>query len=174
MSGFTHSFGSGDADIWLIRTDAAGDTVWTLSYGGAGFEWGRSVQQISDGGFVVAGYTESFGFVGGAAWLIRTHAAGDTVWTRTYPGAFVANSARQTADGGFIFLATTESAGRDVWLIRTDALGNMLWTQTYGGSGYEKGYSIEQTADGGFIIAAVTTSFGAGDGDAWLIRIAPE
>ncbi|MCH7498288.1 MAG: T9SS type A sorting domain-containing protein, partial [Candidatus Marinimicrobia bacterium] len=115
------------------------------------------------------------------AWLIRTDAQGDTLWTRTYGGSHedIGTSVQQTADGGFVMTGWTgfgfiEFVGTpldaDVWLIRTDAQGNGGWTRTYGGSAPDFGYSVQQTADGGFVIAGATRSYGAGSDDVWLIK----
>ena len=180
VTGFTYSFGADDGDVWLIRTDASGDTLWTRTYdGGAGWDNGSSVRETSDGGFVIAGVTGLRSDSTGNVWLIRSDASGDTLWTRTFGGTGLdfAESVEQTSDGGFILAGATESpdlGSRDVWVIRTDDLGNALWARTYGGVDYEVGYSVRQTADGGFVVAGVTKSYGAGNGDVWLIRIAPE
>jgi len=179
--GKTESFGAGAEDVWLVRTDASGDTLWTKTYGGIDNDHGWSVQQTLDGGFIVAGGTQSFGAGGGDVWLLRTDAFGDTLWTRTYGGSDNdwGYAVQQTLDGGFIVAGETQSfgaGGGDVWLIRTDASGDTLWTRTYGGSDYDGGLSIsvQQTLDSGFIVVGETQSFGAGGSDVWLIRLAPD
>jgi predicted secreted protein len=179
VTGYNRSFSGGECDLWLIRTDATVDTLWTRTYGGSGGEAGWSVQETSDGGFIMAGYTSSFGAGGDDVWLIRSDSLGRTLWARNYGGSLfdVGNSVQQTSDGGFIVVGETQSfgaGGGDVWLIRTDASGDTLWTRTYGGSDYDGGYSVQQTSDGGFIVAGVTDSFGAGSADVWLIRLASE
>ena len=174
--GGTNSFGAGDYDVYLIRTDANGDTLWTKTYGGADREWGYSIQQTEDGGFIVAGFTRSFGAGGSDVYLIRTDANGDALWIKTYGGVNSdwGNSIQQTKDGGFIIVGGTNSFGAgdyDVYLIRTDANGDTLWTRTYGSADYDDcGASVQQTKDGGFIIVGGTRSFGAGDYDVYLIR----
>ena len=174
--GGTNSFGAGDYDVYLIRTDANGDTLWTKTYGGADREWGYSIQQMEDGGFIVAGFTRSFGAGGSDVYLIRTDANGDALWIKTYGGVNSdwGNSIQQTKDGGFIIVGGTNSFGAgdyDVYLIRTDANGDTLWTRTYGSADYDDcGASVQQTKDGGFIIVGGTRSFGAGDYDVYLIR----
>ena len=124
MAGSTESFGAGESDVYLIRTDAQGDTLWTRTYGGSGFDRGFSVQQTSDDGFVVAGVTTSFGAgESDDVYLIRTDAQGDTLWTRTFGGSGHERgwSVQQTDDGGFVVAGSTDSFGAgdtDVWLIR--------------------------------------------------------
>jgi hypothetical protein len=175
IAGWTESFGAGGGDGWLIKTDASGDTIWTQIYGGTRYDAGKSVAQTTDGGYVIAGWTESFGAGARDLWLIKTDAAGDTVWTRTYGGTNedYGYSVAQTTDGGYIITGYTESfgAGRaDVWLIKTDASGDTVWTHTYGGTDTDRGESVQQTADGGYIIAGHTWSFGAGSYDFYLVR----
>jgi hypothetical protein len=166
------------ADLYLIKTNASGDSLWARAYGGSTEDNGLSVQQTADGGYIIAGYTESFG-VGTPdstnVYLIKTDASGDTLWTRTYGGTKDDRgySVRQTADGGYIVAGYTMSfgAGRGAYLIRTDASGDTLWTRSYGGPGFAEGRSVQQTADGGYIIAGSTGSFGAGGADVYLIKI---
>jgi len=175
VAGLTKSYGAGDVDVYLIKTGASGDTLWTRTYGGTDCDMSRSVQQTADGGYVIAGNTYSFGAGNHDVYLIKTDASGDTLWTRTYGGTDYDEgySVQQTADGGYVIAGNTYSfgAGRtDVHLIKTDASGDTLWTRTYGGTDYDLGYSVQQTADGGYIIAGFTASFGAGADDVYLIK----
>jgi len=173
--GLTTSYGEGGWDIYLIKTDASGDTLWTKAYGGSNHELGASVQQTLDNGYVITGSTGSFGAGSEDAWLIKTDASGDTLWTKTFGGSEPdrVRSIQQTDDSGYIMTGYTNSFGAgssDVWLIKTDASGDTLWTKTFGGSEQDQGYSVIQTSDGGYIITGSTKSFGAGSADVWLIR----
>ncbi len=215
IAGWTNSFSAGDADVYLIRTDAGGDTLWTRTYGGSYTDCGYSVQQTSDGGFIVAGntyfpgegrdvylirtdasgdtlWTRTYGgsgdndgysvqqtpdggfIIAGQShydvYLIKTDANGDTLWTRTYGGTYIdeGRSVQQTSDGGFIVAGNTAF---DVYLIKTDANGDTLWTATIHGDSTERAYSVQQAPDGGFIVAGWTNSFGAGDDDVYLIKV---
>ena len=175
IAGHTESFGSGEADVYLIKTDAAGDTLWTRTFGGPGQDRGTSVIQTDDGGYVVAGLTWSFGAGGSDVYLIKTDATGDILWSRTYGGAAsdYGYSVVQTDDGGYVVAGFTSSYGAgsvDVYLIKTDASGDTLWTRTFGGTGWDYGYSVVQTNDGGYVVAGETTSFGAGGADVYLVK----
>ncbi len=172
VAGYTTSFGSA-YQVYLVKTDTAGDTLWTRTYGGTTIDWGYSVQQTTDGGYIVAGWTDSFGN-DLQVYLIKTDALGDTLWTRTYGGitAEWGHSVQQTTDGGYIVAGYTTSFGNgyQVYLVKTDALGDTLWTRTYGGPNYDYGWSIQQTADTGYVIGGMTDSFGNGE-QAYLIKI---
>ena len=173
--GRSKSFGADNLDVYLLTTDALGDTAWTRTYGGTGRDAGYSVQQTADGGYIIAGYTESYGAGGNDVWLIKTDTSGDTTWTRAFGGSHhdEGYSVRQTADGGYIVVGYTKSYGAgnaDIWLIKTDASGDTMWTRLLGGVDHDKGYSVAQTADGGFVIAGLTFSYGAGSADIWLIK----
>ncbi len=175
VAGYTSSFGAGGIDVYIIKTDSIGDTLWTRTYGGAYYEEGFSVQQTSDGGYIVTGWTNSFGVGYNDVYLIKTNTSGDTLWTRTYGGIDYDEgySVRQTSDGGYIIAGRTCSFGDidgDVYLIKTNTSGDTLWTRTYGGMYYDWGNSVQQTSDGGYIIAGFTISFGAGNGDVYLIK----
>ncbi len=175
VAGGTRSFGAGSGDIYLVKTDAVGDTIWTRTYGGSSYDYGYSVAQTSDGGYIVAGMTESFGAGSYDVYLVKTDAVGDTIWTRTYGGSDYdrGNSVAQTTDGGYIVAGETECFGAgeyDVYLVKTDGLGDTIWTRTYGGSGDDWGSSVAQTSDGGYIVAGVTECFGAGESDVYLVK----
>ena len=175
VAGATYSFGAGGTDMWLIKVDAGGNEEWSETFGGLGDDSANSVEQTSDGGYIVAGATRSFGAGGTDVWLLKTDAGGNEEWSETFGGLHddSAQSAEQTIEGGYIVAGGTYSfgaGGADMWLLKTDAGGNEEWSETFGGLHDDKGWSIDETVGGGYILAGETTSFGLGDVDAWLIR----
>jgi hypothetical protein len=130
VAGYTRSFGAGGTDIFLIKTYANGNVQWAKTYGGTGWDEAYSVRQTSDGGYIVAGYTGSFGAGSYDALLIKTDANGNVQWAKTYGGTYwdYAYSVQQTSDGGYIVAGWTHSFGAgsyDALLIKTDANGNI-------------------------------------------------
>jgi hypothetical protein len=173
VAGYTESFGAGSADIFLIKTDANWNISWAKTYGGTYWDVARSFQQTSDGGYILAGETWSFGAGSSDIFLIKTDANGNVQWAKTYGGIDRdwAESVQQTSDGGYIVAGYTGSfGGSDIFLIKTDANGNIIWAKTYGGTNRDDAYSVRQTSDGGYILAGETWSLGAGKWDVFLIK----
>ena len=171
IAGYSDYFVNG-RQAYLIKTNSSGDTLWTRNFGGTSTEAGYSVQQTTDGGYIIAGYSNSFGD-GYQVYLVKTNTSGDTLWTKTYGGAGLdwGYSVQQTTDSGYIVVGYTTSFGNaeQVYLIKTNASGDTLWTRTYGGTSTDEGYSVRQTTDGGYIVAGYTTSFGNGN-QVYLIK----
>lgn len=158
------SLGPCNFNVFFVKADSNGDTLWTRVYGGDQNESGMDFIQTLDGGYAIGGYTASFGAGSKDFYLVKTDSNGDTLWTKTYGGANddEAESIRQTADGGYIMFGTTKSFGAgssDYYLIKTDSNGDTLWTRTYGGTGSDKGFTVQQTNDGGYILMGQSQSY---------------
>ncbi|MEO0215816.1 MAG: hypothetical protein ABIL14_02230 [candidate division WOR-3 bacterium] len=157
ITGSTGSYGAGSGDVWLIKTDFNGDTLWTRTYGGGGLDGGNSVQVCNDNGFIIAGYTYSAGS-SGDVYLIKTNASGDTLWTRTYGTSLsdCGNMVKQTTDNGYIIVG----GNGNIYLIETDNSGNLIWEKTYGSTYTDNGYSVEESPDGRFVVVGYITDIG--------------
>ena len=130
LTGFTYSFGNGNEDVWLIKTDSLGQEEWNQTFGGDDEEQGYFVQQTDDSGFIIIGFKRSSGNGDRDIWLIKTNSNGDEEWNQTFGGDSldVGQSVQQTTDGGYIITGNTGSfsnANYDVLLIKTDSNGNL-------------------------------------------------
>ena len=204
LAGHTGSFdlpggqkSAGSNDFWLVRVGQDGALVWSKTYGGSKSDLATAVASLADGGFAVAGYTQSIDLPGGQKtaggtdfWLVRVAKDGALLWSKTYGGSKsdLATAVASLADGGFAVAGHTASAvlpggkktagGTDVWLVRVAKDGALLWSKTYGGSGHDLGYAMAPLAGGGFVLAGETRSADlpggqktAGSADFWLVRV---
>jgi len=190
----------GGNDFWVVRLDAVGNAVWDRSFGGAGDDALYAIQQTSDGGFILGGYSGS-GATGNKSspnygledfWIVRLDANGNKVWDRSYggPDKDILFALQQTSDGGFILGGYTASdvggnktnanlGGGDFWVVRIDSSGNKMWEREFGGSGEDGIYNLQITADGGFVLGGSSSSpadgnkTGANYGacDIWVVRL---
>ncbi|HEX9240686.1 MAG TPA: hypothetical protein VF910_08565 [Candidatus Bathyarchaeia archaeon] len=163
-------------DVWVFRIDSTGNIIWQHAYGGPGADYASSIARTPDDGFIVAGWTNSFGAGGQDAWLLRLNNTGGVIWQKTYGGAQedVALSVEPTSDRGFIVAGFTNSSGaggQDAWVFKLTPTGNIVWQKTYGGPGADQAVSAQQTTDGGFVVAATTPSFGNGNLDVWVLKL---
>jgi hypothetical protein len=176
MVGSTQSFGSGNEDVFFAKLSQDGDTIWTKTFGGESSDWGYSVQEVSEGGYIIVGGTSSFGEGSLDAYIIKTDANGDLIWSKSFGGVDEdeAYHVRETDDNRYIVAGRTESYGKgynDFYILEIDNNGNSIWSSTYGGTGTDRCYSLDVTSDNGFILVGETNSFGNGGGDVYLIKI---
>ncbi|MBI2839071.1 MAG: hypothetical protein HYX75_12195, partial [Acidobacteria bacterium] len=176
LAGCTNSFGDGGYDAWCLRLDSSGNTVWEKTYGASLDESAFAVDVTPDGGFFLAGVASSFGSGSNDAWCLRLNAVGTPLWQRTYggPSSDFFSTVRATADGGCVLAGSTQAfgaGGSDAWCTRLDASGNLIWQNTYGGALVDSFGEVEVAADGDYILAGTSMSFGGGLYVAWCLRL---
>lgn len=167
-------------NVWLLKTDQSGDTIWTKTYGGTQDDRAYCVVQTVDSCYAVVGYSLSYSTspLYEDVWLFKTDINGDTLWAYTIDGGPVHDRAdrglglQQTIDGGFIISGYTcnENGFADVFLVKTDTAGVVEWTQTYGETTrVEYGMAVEQTSDSGYVIGGFGHEFGS-DFRVWILK----
>jgi hypothetical protein len=174
IAGLTNSTGAGLRDVLLLKTNSTGVLQWSKTYGGASDDEGKSVEETADGGFIISGFTQSYGS-GYQMYLIKTNSTGNITWSKTFGGGGMelGYSVKQTSDGGYVLLGYSDSYGSglvDVLLLKLTATGGISWSKTYGGASDDYGSCINITSDGGYIISGKTLSYGGGAGDFYLIK----
>ncbi len=160
-------------DAKLIKVDSNGSEQWNRKFGGKYNDRFYSVRQTRDGGYILAGMTESYGH---DAWLIKTDPKGNEQWNRTFyvAGGSEALDVQQTHDGYILAGRRISYEGNDALLIKTDSNGIEQWRKIFGGERDDEVSYVHQTGDGGYILAGNTKSFGSGDKEAWLIKVSRE
>jgi hypothetical protein len=165
ITGHGRSFGAGAYDVYLVKTDALGNTVWTKTFDEGGYSaYAYSVQQTTDGGYIIAGYTYTTSSWTDDYYLIKTDVDGNEVWSKTHDVSYwrddYAYSVQQTFDGGYIVAGTgyyDDLPGKAIGLLKTNEAGNQVWSRMIPNPlivyNYVYGYSVQQTADSGYIIA---------------------
>ena len=167
--------GHTERDVYLIKTDGNGVEQWNQTFGGVNHDAGYSVHQTTDGGYIIAGGSNS----NMSVYLIKTDGSGAQQWSKTFGNYFDPQFpyyTQQTTDGGYIisgtwfdFDWTTGTGNRDIFLLKTDGNGDSLWTKTYGGVNDDVGSFVQQTTDGGYIIIG-SKGTGSSDSDVYLIK----
>jgi hypothetical protein len=184
----------GNSDYWVVKLSVIGTIQWQKTLGGTGDDYAQSIQQTTDGGYIVAGYTNSNdGNVTGNHgnndyWVVKLSAAGAIEWQKTLGGAQndLAHSIQQTSDGGYIVAGHTNSnngdvtgnhGGVDYWIVKLSVSGTILWQKTLGGTVNDFAISIQQTTDGGYIVAGYAASIDGdvtglqGGFDYWVVKL---
>ncbi|MBI4453758.1 hypothetical protein HY636_03890 [Candidatus Woesearchaeota archaeon] len=169
IAGKTLSKGAGGYDAWILKLDSNGKLVLDKTFGEKYNEEVHSIQQTTDLGYIVAGIKSDANFHDDA-WVFKIDSNGNLAWEKTFgEGNYdEANSIQQTNDDGYIVAG---GLGANVWVLKLDSIGEVEWDKTFGGSGWDQAYSIQQTNDLEYIVAGRTQSKGAGEGDAWILKL---
>lgn len=178
LVGLTKSSGAGKYDVYIVKTDASGTLEWEKAYGGAGDDRAFSACEAGDGGFIVAGYTDSQGAGEDDVYLIKTDAAGELVWEKTFGGDEDdrANFVTPSPDGSYMVLGYTVSFAEgkefsaDIYLLKVDDAGNEEWARTYGTTDTDYGYWMEFTSDGGYVIGGYNVTYQVGARDFYIVK----
>ncbi|MCX6824873.1 MAG: T9SS type A sorting domain-containing protein [candidate division SR1 bacterium] len=189
----------GGSDYWIVRLTSLGDTLWQKSYGGSNNEVANAVQQTSDGGYIVAGWSNSNNFNvstprPGAEdyWIVKLDPSGTILWEKSLGGTNNerATAIQQTSDGGYIVAGYSLSndvnvsghiGSEDYWIVKLSSLGIIQYQRSMGGTSSDKATSIQQTSDGGYIVAGwssstdinITAHHGTSLEDYWIVKLNP-
>jgi len=164
--------------IYLMKLDQAGDTLWTKTYGTPKQDYGHAVAETSDGGYIIAGRTYTTSSPeSGDAWVIKTDYKGDSLWTKKYGGndEDIFYCVMETEDG-YLFTGQTRSLGPgyiNVYAVRTDYDGDTIWTRTYGGDIAQNCYALHEKENGNYVLCGYSSSFSAHN-DVYMLEIDPD
>ncbi len=163
-------------NFWVVKIASDGIIEWERSFGGADSEWGYSIIQTDDGGYIVAGDKFIWSDKAYDFWVLKLSADGKIQWQYTYGKGKqdIAYAIAQTEDGGYMLSGFTESYGLgndDIWVMKLLADGSLDWQRTYGGGQTDRARAMALTRDGGCIVAGETKSYGAGWNDIWVMKM---
>lgn len=177
------------SDLCIVKFDDSGNQVWDTLYGGTLLDYGNSIDETSDGGFIVAGSsTSSDGDISGTNkgeldyWILKLDDTGQIEWEKNYGGSGedIANSIKQTSDGGYIVAGSSSSTDEDVsgnngledyWVLKLDASGNIEWDQNFGGSQRDEAFSIAKTQSGGYVVVGESNNTSSGSFDYYVVKM---
>lgn len=168
------STGTGINDVYLVKLSSAGAIEWTKTYGGIDDDWGRSIAETPDGGYIIAGATRSSGQGEYDVYLAKVNAGGSLEWSKTFGDTLIdfANSVRPTSDGGYILTGVTGThvTYRNMYIIKTNSAGDAVWSKSLGEDKDDGGTSIKQSADGGYVATGWFTH-NTGDLDVYIVKL---
>ncbi|MBU0488177.1 MAG: T9SS type A sorting domain-containing protein [Bacteroidetes bacterium] len=161
--------GSGNlfGDMWIMKLDILGDTVWTKTYSGTFYSFANSIVQNIDSTYTVAGVSDnSSPNVGGDIWILKLDTCGNIINSKTYgsqiyPGFDRAESIRKTFDGNTVVVGT--SSTYKIWVLKLDANCDTIWSKSIEGT---YAADILQTSDSGYVVIGRTTI----DGDIYKLN----
>ena len=158
------------SDIYVIRTNTYGDTLWTKAYDLSWHEAAFDIFQTNDSGFIITGIVQNLSTFQYNLSLIKTDSNGDTLWTKLYGGSLTCEgrSILQTKDGGYVVVGTINNPDPQVYILKANQNGDTIWTKEFGSIAGDHGYFVKQTKDGGYIISG--DGFINGVGGAYIIK----
>ncbi len=173
VAGTTNSFGMGNSDYWILKLNAVGNIQWQKTYGGCSWDQAYAVQETADGGYIVAGSTESFGAGNSDFWVLKLNATGVIQWERTYGGSSwdEAYVIQETADGGYVLAGYSWSFGGYSWILKLTANGAIERQKTIGGTSWIQARSIQETLDDGYIVGGSAYSLDTDSEDFFVARL---
>ena len=163
---------TGDNDVWIIKIDNNGDSLWSKHFGGSGAQYGSAGVQNSDGSYIFVGSNNGEGSAGqDDVYIVKTDEEGNVLWSKNYGTSITdyANDVQITSDGNYIVGASVNN-NQDGYLLKLDANGDTIWTKIFGGALTEEIFSVKQTSDGGYVLAGRNNTEGAGNYDVWLVK----
>ena len=175
ITGYTGSYTNGNSDVLLTKVHKDGWPMWTKNIGGTNNDVGKALVRTADSGFVIVGYTNSYGNGGYDGLLIKVKKTGEVVWQRTFGNADwdVLNALQQTSDNGFVMVGYSYSnskGAKDMWVVKTDSLGNMQWEKRLGGILDDEFVSVEVLHDNRIACFGNTYSFSDPKGNMLLYK----
>jgi hypothetical protein len=176
MAGYTYSMGAGGRDVYIVKSDLNGTEKWKTTFGNAGDDSANWIEQTSDGGYIVAGYTRKKYEDKSDIWVIKLDKEGKKSWDSKLGGANSdeAMMVKPTRDGGgYIITGFTESygaGGRDAYSAYLNNDGILVWEKTFGGTGNDGFNAVIQDKDHAFLMVGYTDSSGAGSRDAFIVK----
>ncbi|MCZ6795136.1 MAG: hypothetical protein O7J95_16150 [Planctomycetota bacterium] len=170
VTGWTSSFGAGETDVYLLKTDGAGELLWHRTFGGGEVDWGESVVETPEGDYVLAGSRDDEVF------LARTDASGNTLW-ESFLGGIEANAVSRSRGGGFVvggLSATSRGDGTVVYVVKATEGGDLEWAVSFEETGIGWSSSIQQTRDEGFIVCGSSRQRGESFFDVLVLKLGEE
>lgn len=176
-SGYTESYGAGDKDGLIIKTEINGTLDWAKAYGGANNDTFFDIILTDDGGYIAIGATNSYGAGNQDMWIVKLDSSGDIEWEKAYGGANYdyGISIIQTAAGGYVAGGITKSDGAgnyDYWILLLSSTGTINTEKAYGGANDEIIRQVNASGTQNIIVGGYTASFGAGSNDIWVLKLA--
>jgi hypothetical protein len=201
LSGDKSQANKAQVDYWIVKLNSTGQKVWDKTFGGGlNGNWGNSIIETTDGGFIVSGYSDCNNTFdksepskgGNDFWILKINSTGQKTWDKTIggDGIDIALSITGTSDGGFVIAgrsnsllggdkSETRQGSDDYWIVKLNSIGQKVWDKTIGGSLGEQANSIITTSDGGFVVTGYSSSNITGDkseasrglSDYWIVKL---